>query len=92
MPAEPTAATRGVVTLRVPDPAVHGAEPSLLFDLQEDPAEDHPLDEPDLENRLAIRMAELMGELDAPPEQFARLGLSARFARPVTRKSSRAST
>lgn len=48
-----------------------------LFDLQADPAQQSPIEDPATEQRLRQRMAELMREVDAPAEVFARLGLSA---------------
>ncbi|MEM6553298.1 MAG: sulfatase [Planctomycetota bacterium] len=48
----------------------------LLFDLESDPGQQHPLDNPELEARLCTRMAQLMHDLDAPPEQYARMGLT----------------
>jgi hypothetical protein len=48
-----------------------------LFDLTEDPHQERPLDAPELEARFAARMAARMAECEAPPEQFARLGLEA---------------
>jgi len=51
----------------------------LLFDLDQDPGEDHPLD-PDREKAVTTRMTDwmvkLMRENDCPPEQFERLGLT----------------
>ena len=48
---------------------------SLLFDLKEDPGQDHPIVDPKVEKRLATLMVELMRETDAPAEQYERMGL-----------------
>ena len=50
---------------------------TLLFDLEQDPAQDHPLQETSVEQRLIRKMVQLMQTNDAPPEQFKRLGLAA---------------
>ncbi len=48
---------------------------TLLFDLETDPAQDNPIQDIELEDRLREEMVELMRANDAPTEQFARLGL-----------------
>ncbi len=78
--AGPFSFTKGCPVLRTPvsgtwtwaDPHQFG---TLLFDLHADPKQEHPLDDPALEARLAAQMADLMRWNDAPPEQFERLGL-----------------
>ncbi len=45
-----------------------------LYDLQRDPGQDHPLDDPAQAERMARLMARLMRANHAPPEAFARLG------------------
>lgn len=47
-----------------------------LYDLLEDPGQMHPVNDPAAEARMVDLMTQLMGEIDAPPEAFARLGLS----------------
>ena len=47
----------------------------LLFNLKEDPAQDHPVEDPALKAQMLKKMAELMKENDAPEEQFVRMGL-----------------
>ena len=49
---------------------------SLLFDVVQDPAQEHPLDDPAIEKRMTDLLIRLMHENDAPPEQFERLGLA----------------
>ncbi|GAA0399822.1 sulfatase [Paenibacillus motobuensis] len=46
-----------------------------LFDVVNDPKQQHELDAPDVELRFIRIMAELMTASDSPPEQFVRLGI-----------------
>jgi arylsulfatase A-like enzyme len=48
---------------------------TLLFDLDADPAQLHPIQDAGVEARLARQMVELMRANDAPQEQYLRLGL-----------------
>lgn len=48
---------------------------NLLFDLQEDPHEQTPLDDAAVEQQMIDHMTRLMRACDAPQEQYARLGL-----------------
>jgi arylsulfatase A-like enzyme len=71
--------TKGAPVLRVPAQAMgnpwwHG---SLLFDLENDPAQRTPLADDELELRMAGLLVELMRRNDAPADQFIRLGLPA---------------
>jgi len=50
---------------------------TLLFDLEMDPNQEHPLNNPELEKKLCARMTALMQASDAPVEQYERLGLQA---------------
>jgi arylsulfatase A-like enzyme len=50
---------------------------TLLFDLSTDPEQKRPLLDDDLELRMAGLMVDAMRVADAPPSQFARLGLPA---------------
>lgn len=47
----------------------------LLFNLKNDLEQEHPITDTELIEKMCKRMAELMREADAPPEQFIRLGL-----------------
>ncbi len=47
-----------------------------LYDLQTDPGQERPLDDPAGEARMVALMRALMEQNDAPPEAFARLGLT----------------
>ena len=76
--AEPFSFTKGCRTMKVPgrmwvDPARFG---TLLFDLEQDPGQAKPLQDPEVEVKMIRHMARLMKENDAPPEQFTRLGIS----------------
>lgn len=73
----PLSFTKGAPVLRVPalaptNPAAFG---SLLFDLQTDPGQQHPLVDAALELRMARMLVDAMRDADAPPEQYVRLGL-----------------
>ncbi len=52
--------------------------PTALYDLNNDPAQEHPIQDPQVEARLSREMKRLMEENDAPEEQFVRLGLEQR--------------
>lgn len=81
--AEPFSFTKGVKTLKIPRiPPRDGGKPlkpnqiTALYDLRADPAQEHPVDDPELESSLAAEMAALMRDLDAPSEQYERLGIA----------------
>jgi arylsulfatase A-like enzyme len=48
---------------------------NVLYDLQTDPGQTTPLDDPEVEARLIARMVEMMAENEAPPEAYRRYGL-----------------
>ncbi len=48
---------------------------TMLFDLQTDPQQQHPIQNLETEERMVCNMVKLMKENDAPKEQFVRLGL-----------------
>ncbi len=76
--AEPLPFSQGVPPLKVPgSPTREPFRSSLLFDLKADPAQERPLDDPQLEAQLAEQMTTLMKTCDAPAAQFERMGLSA---------------
>jgi arylsulfatase A-like enzyme len=76
--AGPFSFTKGAKVLRT-DAAAFMAQAydfgHLLFDLERDPREEHPLHDPDLEQAMIGKMIRLMAANDAPREQFERLGL-----------------
>jgi len=47
----------------------------MLFCLESDPDEEHPLKNIDEERRMAALMKKMMIENDCPEEQFIRMGL-----------------
>jgi len=74
---EPFSFTKGCPVMKI---AGRGAaSPHLfetaLYDLERDPAQQHPLDDPEVEQMMIEHMVRLMQENDAPAEQFERLGL-----------------
>jgi arylsulfatase A-like enzyme len=75
--AEPFTFTKGCKTLKIAagpliNPFIYG---SLLFDLQTDPKQENPINDPEIEENMIEMMVGLMNENDAPMEQFERLGL-----------------
>ncbi|WP_402839687.1 sulfatase [Microbacterium sp. GXS0129] len=77
--APPFSFTKGIRPLRLSgraqiNPYVFG---SLLFDLETDPQQEHPLDDPELELRMLRLLAVQLRENDAPASQFERLGIPA---------------
>jgi len=48
--------------------------PNALYDKMNDPHQKHPLNDEDLENRMAEKMAAAMRKADAPKWQFERMG------------------
>lgn len=48
---------------------------TMLFDLESDPEQKHPIDDRETEERMIKAMVRLMKENDAPSEQYVRLGL-----------------
>jgi arylsulfatase A-like enzyme len=74
---EPLSFTKGLKVLRVPattwtPPYAYG---TLLYDLETDPGQQHPLVDDEVELRMLGLLRELMLENDAPESQFARLGI-----------------
>ncbi len=51
-------------------------KPSLLYDLQNDPAQENTLQDPSIEQRMTELLIREMQRVDAPVEQYERLGLS----------------
>jgi arylsulfatase A-like enzyme len=77
--AEPFDFTKGLRTLRVSgvahaDPRKFG---TLLFDLENDPGQNAPIEDAAIELAMIERLLELMRATDAPAEQYQRLGLPA---------------
>ena len=55
--------------------AVHDGH--MLYDLATDPEQTQPINDPAIEQTMIDHLARLMGEVDAPAEQYKRLGLAA---------------
>ena len=77
--AEPFTFTKGSRTMKIPARAWPDAHAfgNLLFDLEADPGQMNPLDDPEIEAMMIGKLVRLMNENDSPPEQFQRLGLEA---------------
>ncbi len=77
--SDPFSFTKGVRTMKLPFSEGQGGSPyrfgHKLFDLQADPGQEHPLDNPAKEAELIQVMATLMQENDAPAEQYERVGI-----------------
>lgn len=77
-PADPLPFTKGVRTMRMPaaptwmNPWQHG---TLLYDLEHDPGQQHPLRDDEVELRMLRMLARRMHESHAPRSQFERLGI-----------------
>ena len=60
--------------------AYHWADPvqfgTLLFDLEADPHQAHPIENAAVESTMIAYLVRLMQANDAPPEQYERLGLT----------------
>jgi hypothetical protein len=69
--------TKGTRLLRIPsaDCPKENSWGTLLFDVEDDPGQQHPLTDAETESRMSELLVSLMERSDAPPEQFARLGL-----------------
>ena len=75
--AEPFSFTKGCRTIKTRARGWINPHPfgTLLFDLEKDPKQEHPIEDPDVEEMMIQHMIRLMRANDAPPEQFERLGL-----------------
>ncbi|GJM71921.1 hypothetical protein HMSSN036_41370 [Paenibacillus macerans] len=70
--------TKGVPTLKVQGVGLYHrahAFGTLLFDLQQDPRQQHPIQDKDLEQTMIELLQKNMEANEAPPEQYERLGL-----------------
>ncbi|HCU36104.1 MAG TPA: sulfatase [Armatimonadetes bacterium] len=78
--AEPFSFTGGLRTMRTPGGRGKNIHEfgTMLFDLQEDPGQEHPLDDPDVEDMMIDHLIREMRANDAPAEQYTRLGLEDR--------------
>jgi arylsulfatase A-like enzyme len=74
---QPFSFTKGCRVMRLPgkvrvNPHATG---HLLFDTVADPAQECPLEDPDLEARMVLLLRRLLRDSDAPVDQYERLGL-----------------
>lgn len=70
--------TKGVPTLKVQGVGLYNrahAFGTLLFDLQQDPGQQHPIHDTDLEQKMIQLLKKNMETNEAPSEQYVRLGL-----------------
>ncbi len=70
--------TKGCCTMKIAarpwmDPTRFG---NMLFDLNEDPGQEHPLQDTEIEKRMTGLLLKLMQANEAPSEQYLRLGLT----------------
>jgi hypothetical protein len=75
--ADPFSFTKGCKTIKIP---VQPQNPSFeqgtrLYDLQNDPKQEHPVVDSKVETRLMKQMVKMMKWNDSPAEQFKRIGL-----------------
>jgi arylsulfatase A-like enzyme len=75
--AEPYTFTKGCRMMKIPGRSRINAYQfgTLLFDLENDPKQEVPIQDSAVEERLTHRLVELMQQNDAPLEQYTRLGL-----------------
>ncbi len=78
---EPFSFTKGAPVMRMEADGNYGGGHGygdLLFDLETDPKQEHPIEDAEIKGRMEQLMAKLMRENDAPVEQYERLGLNAK--------------
>ena len=76
--AEPFTFTKGCKTMKIKAREIEGnlyIYGTLLFDLQNDPNQENPITDPEVEKRMIKLLIEDMKESDAPLEQYERLGI-----------------
>ena len=75
--AGPFSFTKGCRTLKIEGRTRHNTFQfgTMLFDLDADPRQEHPIENPEIEQNMIAHLVRLMRENDAPPDQFERLGL-----------------
>jgi hypothetical protein len=78
--ADPFSFTKGCKTMKIP----RGNNPllnkkaifsTMLFDLKDDPKQENPLSNPEIEEKMIKLLISEMKKNDAPVEQYERLGL-----------------
>ncbi len=72
--------TKGTPVMQIAGAAFQGVKAAnfgtMLFDLDRDPKQQNPLNDPEKETEMIDLMVKLMRENDAPEEQYERLGLN----------------
>ena len=85
--SEPFSFTKGCGVLKIPSGGIPELNFSsynfgtMLFDLANDPGQENPIQNAEVEKRMVGLMTELMEENDAPDDQFVRLGLTRKGAK-----------
>jgi arylsulfatase A-like enzyme len=78
--AGPLPFTKGCRVMKIPATRQRMMHPhvftTLLFDLQTDPLQEHPLQDAQVEASMVEHLLRLMQENDAPAEQYERVGLA----------------
>jgi membrane-anchored protein YejM (alkaline phosphatase superfamily) len=75
--ADPFSFTKGCRTMRIPAEGWFGDGPmqTRLYDIQMDPKQASPIQDPAIERMMTEHLVRLMRQCDAPAEQYERLGL-----------------
>jgi len=76
--AEPFDFTKGCKTMKIParQPGIDAYDfGTMLFDIENDPSQEAPIQNTEIQHKMKNLMVTLMKENDAPKEQFERLGL-----------------
>ncbi|HAK51274.1 MAG TPA: hypothetical protein DCM54_05140 [Gammaproteobacteria bacterium] len=77
---EPLSFSKNCPVMRIPSNGPVGRTPELfetrLFDIENDPDQTQPLNDPVVEQEMIDKMVRVMRQNDAPQEQFERLGLT----------------
>ena len=73
----PFSFTKGIPVLELDStaPVSQAGYPSMLFCMDTDPAQLHPVEDPAREQEMIRLMKRMMAQNDCPPEQYCRLGL-----------------
>jgi arylsulfatase A-like enzyme len=75
--APPFPFTKDIPLVRTDSGGVSPSEfVTMLFDLENDPQQESPIDDPEVEERMIRHMVDLLQWNDAPEEQYERLGLT----------------
>ncbi|MBW2052483.1 MAG: sulfatase [Deltaproteobacteria bacterium] len=73
---EPFSFTKECKTMKIKRRLPHPEKlDTMLFDLDKDPKQENPINDPEAEEMMIKHLIRLMEETDAPPEQYHRLGV-----------------